>query len=145
MTQISRIEALVGAFAKMLGALNPESEAYKLRNPIMLKAFSPKHEKNENGYRVFNSFPSGWDNATLDIVIKCSGGSHSRLTPDDTLENLVLCYGYPKTAATYIKKFLRKALNNENILEKTRLGWFLEDREDKKKNVPVLDIQPDKP
>jgi hypothetical protein len=128
MTNISRLEALVGAFAKMNGALDPLSKAYKLRNPLMLKAFSPKHEKDEDGYRVFNSLPSGWDNGVLDLRIKCSGGSHSRLKSDDTLENLVLCYGYPKTAATYIKKFLRHSLGDENIMEKTTLGWFLEDQ-----------------
>lgn len=128
MKNISRLEALVGALAKLHGALDPMSEAYRLRNPIMLKAFSPKHEKNENGYRVFNSFASGWDNAILDVSIKCSGGSHARLKPDeDTLINLVLCYGEPKTAATFVKKYLRHALNDENIMERTKLAWFMED------------------
>ena len=137
MTKITRLEALVGAFAKMHGALDPMSKAYRLRNPLMLKAFSPKHEKDEDGYRVFNSFPSGWDNATLDLTIKCSGGSHSRLKPDDTLENLVMCYGLPKTSAVYIKKHLRQALDDENIMATQRLGWFLEDKEDKKKDAQM--------
>lgn len=127
MIKISRLEALVGAFARMHCALDPMSKAYKLRNPLMLKAFSPKHEKDEEGYRIFNSFPSGWDNAVLDLRIKCSGGSHSRLKPEDTLENLVMCYGLPKTSATYIKKFLRHALNDPNIMERQELKWFLED------------------
>ena len=125
---LTRAEALTGAFANLHQALNPLSDAYKLRNPIMLKAFSPKHEKSENGYRIFNSFASGWDNAILDILIKCSGGSHARLKPDDTLINLCLCYGEPATAATKIKKFLRKALGDENIMERTPLSWFVEDQ-----------------
>jgi hypothetical protein len=128
MKSITRVEALAGAFAKLHGAFDPLSEAYKTRNPGMLKAFSPKHEKNENGYRVFNSFASGFDNLLLDLLIKCSGGSHARLKPDDTLINLVLCYGEPKTAAIYIKKFLRKALSDENIMERTPLSWFMEDQ-----------------
>lgn len=125
---MTRIEALADAFAKINGWHDPMSDAYRLRNPGMLKAFSPKHIKDEKGYRIFNSFPSGYDNLILDLKIKCSGGSHSRLKPDDTIINLVLCYQMPETAATYIKKFLRHALNDENIMERQPLGWFLEDQ-----------------
>jgi hypothetical protein len=138
MKPISRIEALAGAFAKLHQAFNPESEAYLARNPGMLKAFSPKHEKNENGYRVFNSFSSGFDNLLLDLQIKCSGGSHARLKADDTLINLVLCYGEPATAATYIKKFLRKSLHDENILERTPLSFFVADQPKKEDTMPEI-------
>ena len=129
MTSISRLEALAGAIARMNCFQSPMSEAYRLRNPLMLKAFSPKHEKNAEGYRVFNSLSSGWDNGLLDLQIKCSGRSHARLTAEDTLVNLVACYGYPKGSATYLKKFLRHALNDENIMESQNLGWFLEDQQ----------------
>lgn len=127
MTSISRLEALAGAFAKMNGALDPFSKAYQYRNPLMLKAFSPKHEKSEDGYRIFRSFSSGWDNGLLDLKIKCSGGSYSRLKPDDTLINLVQCYGNTPAAARGIKNFLRHALSDENIMELQPLSWFLED------------------
>ena len=53
------------------------------------------------------------------------------LKPDDTLINLVLCYQMPETSATYIKKFLRHALRDENIMERQQLGWFLEDQPQK--------------
>lgn len=125
---MTRIEALADAFAKINGWHDPMSECYRLRNPGMLKAFSPKHAKNDNGYRIFNSFPSGYDNLILDLKIKCSGGSHSRLKPEDTIINLVCCYQMPETSATFIKKFLRHALNDENIMERQQLGWFLEDQ-----------------
>lgn len=139
---MTRIEALADAFAKMNGYHDPLSQAYKLRNPGMLKAFSPKHVKDESGFRVFNSFPSGYDNLVIDLSVKCSGGSHSRLKPDDTLINLVQCYGNPATAATYIKKFLRHALNDPNIMETQKLGWFLEDRKIKEeKSVSVSNLQ----
>ena len=131
MKPLSRVEALAGAFANLHQAFNPLSDAYKNRNPGMLRAFSPKHEKDENGYRVFNSFASGMDNLLLDVAIKCSGGSHARLKADDTLINLCLCYGEPATAATKIKKFLRKALGDENIMERTPLNWFVEDQPQK--------------
>ena len=134
---MTRIEALADAFAKMNGWHDPLSQAYKLRNPGMLKAFSPKHVKDESGYRIFNSFPSGYDNLILDLKIKCSGGSHSRLKPDDTLKNLTMCYGNPESSATYLKKFLRHALCDENIMESQPLSWFLEDQQAKTISVGV--------
>lgn len=124
---VSRISALVDAFANLNAALDPKSEAYKLRNPLMLKAFHPKHEKDEKGYRIFKCFTSGYDNGILDVRIKCSGKSFSKLTPDNTLRDLVCVYGNPPTATRYIKNFLRIALQDDNISESQKLGWFLED------------------
>src|SRR5579859_1430622 len=93
MQPISRLEALAAAFGRLNGVHDPFSKAFRLRNPLLLRAFSVKHEKDEEGYRVFNSFSSGWDNALLDITIKCSGKSHSRLKSDDTLRDLVILFG----------------------------------------------------
>jgi hypothetical protein len=132
---MTRIESLADAIMRMNGYHDPTSPAYRLRNPGMLRAFSTKHAKDENGYRIFNSFPSGYDNLCQDLRIKCSGNSHSRLKPEDTLVNLVQCYGNPATAATYLKKFLRKALGDESIYESTQLKWFLEDQEQKTMTV----------
>ena len=126
---MTRLDALADAIMRMNGYHDPTSVAYKNRNPGMLRAFSPKHDKDENGYRIFHSFPSGYDNLLIDLRIKCSGNSHAKLKPEDTLVNLVQCYGNPATAAAYLKKFLRKALNNENIMENQSLGWFLEDQQ----------------
>lgn len=131
MRPISRIEALCGAFAKMLGFHDPLSKAYQLRNPLMLRAFSVKHEKDEEGYRIFSSFSSGWDSGILDLKIKCSGNSHAGLKADDTLVNLVQCFGYPRTSATYIKKFLRHALKDDSIMEMQPLKWFMDDQASK--------------
>lgn len=124
---MTRIEALCDAFCKMKGWHDPLSQAYQLRNPMMLRAFSPKHEKTEDGFRVFKSFSSGYDNGVIDLKIKCSGGSRAKLTPDSTLVDLVRCYGEPATAARYIKNFVRHALKDDTIAETQRLGWFLED------------------
>ena len=124
---IPRLHALVDAFSHINGFHDPRSEAYQLRNPLLLRAFSPKHEANENGRRRFSSFPSGYDNALLDCRIKCSGKSHSKLTPDSTLRDLVCIYGNTPAAARAVKNFLRAALQTEDIYEDTRLGWFLEE------------------
>lgn len=133
---IPRIHALVDAFANLNGAFDPQSKAYKLRNPIMLRAFHPKHactgssephKHTEDCYRIFKSFTSGYDNAILDARIKCSGNSFSKLTPENTLRDLVRVYGNPPTAAKPIKNFLRIALDDDSISETTPLSYFLED------------------
>lgn len=131
---IPRIHALVDAFANLNGAHDPRSDAYQLRNPLLLRAFSPKHERDENGKRRFSSFASGYDNALLDVRIKCSGKSHSKLTPESTLVDLVCVYGNTPAAARMVKNFLRAALKDENVVESTRLGWFIEEEQVKEQN-----------
>lgn len=123
---MNRLEALADAFMVMNGFHDPKSVAYKNRNPLLLKAFIPKHVADDKGYRIFKSFVSGYDNGLLDLKIKCSGKSRSKLTPDSTLLELVKVYDNPATASKYVKNFLRHALGDDTIDEKTRLGWFLE-------------------
>ena len=124
---ISRISALVDAFAKLNGALDPQSDAYKLRNPLLLKAFSPKHDRDDKGRRRFRSFTSGYDNGILDVQIKCSGKSYSKsVGPDTPLTSLVCLYGNPISATRYVVNFLRHALEDDTITENIPLGWFLE-------------------
>lgn len=128
---IPRLHALCDAFAKLNGALDPQSDAYKLRNPLMLKAFLPKHEKDEKGRRVFRSFTSGYDNGINDLKIKCEGRSFFKLGPnaigpDSSLADLVCLYGNPRTAARTVKNFLQVALGDDTIAESTPLRWFLE-------------------
>jgi hypothetical protein len=123
---IPRIHALCDAFAKLNGALDPQSDAYKLRNPLMLKAFLPKHEKDDKGRRVFRSFTSGYDNGINDLQIKCSGRSFSKIGPDSTLADLVCLYGNPRTAARTVKNFLQVALSDDTIAESTPLKYFTE-------------------
>lgn len=127
---VKKIDALVDAFARMNGMLDPQSVAYRLRNPLLLKAFSPKHEKDENGLRVFSSFTSGYENGLNDIKIKCSGKSHSKIGPDSTIQDLTCLYGNPISATRYIKNFLRHALQDDNIMESTPLSFFLEENKE---------------
>lgn len=125
---MTRIEALADAFMRLNGYHDPFSIAYKNRNPGLLKAFSLKHTKDEQGYRVFNSFSSGYDNLVLDLKIKCSGNSHDRLKTDDTLRDLIVCFGNTSAVTRSVKNFLRHALNDESISESQPLGWFLDDQ-----------------
>ena len=126
---IPRIHALVDAFSKMNGAGEPQSDAYRLRNPLLLKAFSPKHERDEKGLRRFRSLTSGIDNGIIDLQIKCSGKSFFKIGPNSTLKDLVCLYGNPATAASYIVNFLRRALEDDSVTEQTNLSWFLEDQQ----------------
>src|SRR5260370_534151 len=124
-----RLEALCDAFAPMHGALDGMSEAYPPRNPIMLKAFPPNPPPHANGHPLFNTFGAGYENALLDLRIKCSGKSRARLTPESPLVDLITTYGNNTSCLRYIVKFLRHALNDPDIPEGIQLKWFLEDQE----------------
>lgn len=107
--------------------MDPQSDAYHLRNPGLLRAFSPKHTRDEKGRRVFVSFVAGYENLLLDLRIKCSGQSRAKLTPDSALVDLLHVYGNPTSATRYIINFLRHALKDPDIPETVKLSWFLED------------------
>jgi hypothetical protein len=128
---ITRLTALVAAFANINGALDPKSDAFHLSNPLMLKAFSPNHERDEKGNRRFKTFVSGWDNGIIDVKIKCAGKSFyakKGLGPNSPLSDLVCLYGNPISATRTIVNFLRHALKDDNIPQGINLGWFLEDQ-----------------
>ena len=122
-----RVEALADALARMYGALDPLSDSYKLRNPMMLKAFSPAHRRNEKGYRQFEHFVAGYENGVLDLKIKCSGRSRAKIGPESTLEDLLHVYGQPSSALKSVVRFLRHALDDDAIPESVQLKFFIED------------------
>jgi len=122
-----RVEALADAFAKIYGCLDPLSECYKIRNPLMLKAFSPRHTRNDKGYRIFGSFIAGYENGVLDLKIKCSGKSRAKLTPKSPLLDLIHTYGQSTSTLPYLVRFLRHALDDETIPEGVEIGWFCQD------------------
>lgn len=139
---LNRIEALLGAFAKLNGFADATSRAYQNRNPLLLRAFSPKHEKDEAGFRVFNSFSAGIDNSLIDLKIKCSGTSHSGLKATDTLKDLVKYFGNAGIATRKVKNFLRHALHDDEIYENTPLEFFMADqpKETKEKEMTIGDV-----
>ena len=124
---ITRIEALVDAFSRQNGFHDPSSVAYRNRNPLLLKAFSEKHERDKDGYRIFSSVASGYNNAINDLQVKLSGKSRCKLEPTNTLKDLVRFFGSDASATRSVKNFLRHALDDENIYENTPLSFFLED------------------
>jgi hypothetical protein len=122
-----RIIALALAISKMNGGFDdPLSLAFKIKNPLLLKCFSVRHEKDEHGYRVFKSVSSGLDAGVMDLEIKCSGKSNSKLTPQSTLKDLIGCYGYAGTSPCLpVLRFLKHIKGFEEVSELTPLGFFL--------------------
>lgn len=132
-TYHKNIEMLVEAISAYSGYNVPGSELYKARNPIGLRATSMKHAKDENGFRIFNSFLDGFQAALFDLSKKLSGNSWAQLTHDSTLEDLAKAYsddGYG-TSATAWAKYIRKAMDDDKVTTKTPLKYFLETPKDK--------------
>jgi len=128
MTNINRIETIVDSIAFLHRAYQPDSEAYKLRNPMMLKNYSPpgKHKVDENGLRVFDSFLDGYKSGVYDVTIKLKGESNSGIKTSDTLRNLLAVFSINKEEdINTVVFFLRKAVSKE-VTPLTPLSYFKE-------------------
>lgn len=126
---VNRIEAVVDAIGKLNGMDNPSTEAYRLRNPLLICSFARpgKHETDENGRRIFNSFLSGYKAAVFDMTLKVEGKSRAGLKPTDTLTNLCGVYGIKELGGIKaVVNFLRAALKNPDLCKETPLSYFLE-------------------
>jgi len=129
---VNKIEAIVDAIGRLNGIGNPESDAYKLRNPILQRSFARpgRHIIDDQGRRVFDSFLAGYKAATFDISLKASGHSRAGLRSTDTLANLLGCFGLKeKLGIDQVVNFLRKALSDPEISAKTPLSYFIESTE----------------
>jgi hypothetical protein len=125
---MNRIEALADSFAALNDWHDPESEAYGLRNPGLLRAFTLKHASNEQSHRIFPSAIDGYQALLFDLRTKCSGKSRSKLLTSSTLEDLLSRgYSQPRSAVDFVLCFLARALPKNTITERTPLAFFLED------------------
>lgn len=126
---VTKIEALFDALANLKGWNNPDSLAYQLRNPLMVKSFS-KPGKNlitEDGIRVFETQLAGIRAGLFDLQLKVSGKSRAGIKPTDLLENVLRVYGVVELGGQKsVVKYLKRALKTEDISVKTPLVWFLE-------------------
>lgn len=121
-----RLEILVLAIGNQYGMFdNPESKAFKLRNPLLLKTYRPEKKSDSDNYRIFTTLMGGYKAAVADVVAKCSGNNH-RLTSANSLRDLLKLYGFTTDLSmrpTIL--FLRRGLDNTINLE-TKLEFFLE-------------------
>ena len=126
---ITRIEALFDAIASLKGWSNPDSQAYQLRNPLMVKSFSKpgKNEITEDGYRVFSTQLAGVRAGLFDLDLKIRGKSRAGIKEDDLLENVLRVFGITELGGQQaVVKFLKRALKDQSISRTTPLAWFLE-------------------
>ena len=124
---ISKIEALLDAIGKLNGCFDPEQEAYRLRNPLLIKSFARpgKHQIDEKGRRIFSSFLNGYKACLFDLELKVSGRSRARVDVNSTLEQLLACYEIrTKMAIDHVISFVRRALNDQSISAATPVSFF---------------------
>lgn len=128
---MNKIEIIVDAIGKLNGCPNdPESEAYKLRNPLMLKSYARlgKHEVTTDGIRIFTSFLSGYKAATFDVSLKIGGKSRANIKSDSPLSQLLACYGIKTSVAIdNVVSFIRRALSDISITKDTPVSYFLDE------------------
>jgi hypothetical protein len=122
---MNRLEALADALASLNEYHDPSSEAYRLRNPGMLKAFTLRHAMDDQSRRIFPSAIDGYQALLFDLRVKVTGGSRSKLKPQSTLEDLLVKgYSQPRSSVDLVLCFLKAALPKSNITEKTPLSYF---------------------
>ena len=124
---INKIEALADSLMTVHGYFKPDSESYKLRNPLMLRSWgrAGKHEVTEDGVRIFPSFLGAYRAGIFDIEKKLSGESNSGIQKTDKLKNLLGVYGVNQEKDILIVvSFLKKALGDPYISISTPLSYF---------------------
>lgn len=127
---INRIEALHDAIASLNNFSSPDSEAYQLRNPLLLRSFARpgKNEIDSKGRRIFSSSLAGVRAGIYDLELKLKGESRAGLKKYDKLENLLRVFQVVEILGQQqVVKFLKRALKDESITRLTPLAWFLED------------------
>jgi hypothetical protein len=121
-----RLEALADAIASLNLWQEPDSEAYKLRNPGLLRSYALRHAADEHGRRVFSSLMDGYGALLYDLQTKCSGHSRSKLRRNSTLDELLVRgYSQPSSSMDLVLCFLEKALP-DHINQQTHIEFFLE-------------------
>ena len=149
---LTRLEALADAIGKLNGMDDPESRAYRLRNPLLLRAYSLSRAQAQDaeGHREFDSLISGYRAGLCDLQQKCAGCNRAKLKGSDPLEALLGALGHGLNGVEYqvgnaphdlgekakrgnpaavrnVVLFLRRALDDadERICGRTPLGYFL--------------------
>src|SRR5208337_702886 len=111
-----RFEAVALAISEMNGAWdNPESRAFRLKNPGLLKTYRPEKKVDSEHYRIFTSIMGGFKALLADLDAKCSGKNH-RLSTENTLRDMLMLYGINNdVAARKVLLFVRRALTDDSI------------------------------
>lgn len=127
---VTRLEALHDSIAAIKGWGNPDSDAYQLRNPLLVQSFSRpgKNELDGAGRRIFTSALAGIRACMFDLEIKVRGESRAGIKPEDKLENILRVFGVVELGGQQaVIKFLKRALKDQSINRTTPLTWFVEE------------------
>lgn len=132
------IEALAQAIAAFSGYRDPGSDLFQANNPGGLKASSPDHARDFDDNRVFRSFLDGWQALLHDVEVKLTRpDSRAKLEPNEhVLVDLARCFVFHTSNKTILERysrkmanawaeFLRKALQDPEINQNTKLERFL--------------------
>lgn len=128
---VSKVEFLCDAIAEYAGSHDPRSQAYKLRNPLALRAtklVSGKGGKKViqiGEMRAFRSWLNGYEAALFDLRLKCSGRSQSSVSQYSSIADLTRYYGMREEAAKGVADYLSFALEDQKISPETKLFVFL--------------------
>lgn len=133
---IKRIEALADAIAYLNKAHEPSSDAFQLRNPGLVRAYSYRHlgEVDNKGRRIFSSLIGGYRFLVQDLTWKCSGqtrakGFSGKLSNLSNLNDLLKSFNLGNLEDGHIFEildFLNQALPGTAINSETNLQFFLE-------------------
>ena len=132
-----RIEALADGIAYLNKAHEPNSDAYQLRNPGLVRAYSYRHlgEVDNKGRRIFSSLIGGYRFLIQDLTWKCSGetrakGYNGKLSSASNLNDLLKSFNLDRIEdgnVFILLDFLNKALPGLEIDSHTPLSFFTED------------------
>lgn len=123
----NKIEALLDSIASLKGFSNPDSVTYQIKNPLNIRSFARpgKHEIDEEGRRVFQSFLAGYKACLFDLDIKIKGESRAGIREGDKLSNLLRVYGISeKLGQQQVVKYLKRALKDDSLTTETPLSFF---------------------
>lgn len=122
-----RFEVLALAIAKINGGLDdPDSRAFKLRNPLLLKTYRPEKKVDSENYRIFTSFGGGFKAGVADLMAKCTGTAH-RLSKENTLRDMLKLFSFTdERAQRKILLFIQRSLQDDTVSLNTPMGWFYE-------------------
>ena len=128
---MKKIEALALAIARQYDILEPGSEAFITMNPGLLRSFSPDRLDvvNENGIRVFGTLQGGLRALISNLESKCEGKTRAqtdnggKINQQSSLNEL--CKTFPFIKTRKIVEYLRDALDDQALSERTPLQYFL--------------------
>jgi hypothetical protein len=122
---LKRLEALADAIAELNEYHDPESEAYRLRNPGLLRAktLASLANSTEECIRIFESHQSGYKSLLNRIEKRC------KYEKDRTVASLVATFGFADDQAARAVNFINRSLGQDGgfvVRVGTKISFFVE-------------------